>query len=157
MRDSEKVAVARVADRPVVEGVRRGKADPKHNSAVLKNAARPQERGADGANAGLGRTACHLLQPSFVQRLDVVVQQQQEIAGGERRAGVDQAGEVERTAEAQYVDAFRSERIEVVEGRGIGRPVVDHDQLMRVEIDRPPQRVQTRLQEVEAVASRHQY
>jgi len=79
MGDAQQVGISGIIRCAVVEGVGRREARAQHYAAVLNHAARPGEQRADGADIGIAQARAHLVEPGAVERLNVVVEEQQKI------------------------------------------------------------------------------
>lgn len=110
--DAQQVGIAGVALDAIVEGVQRREFRPEHNATVLNDPAWPQQRRAHGADIRLSNTAQHFLQPARLQGLNVIVEQQQEIAHRLRRAAVDDAREIEGAGNRQHAPPLRGDLLE---------------------------------------------
>ena len=92
MGDAKQVAIAGIVRGAVVEGMGRGEVRTQHHAAMLNHAARPGEQRADGANIGVGQARAHLIKPVAVERLYVIVEEQETIGNGFARREIVKAG-----------------------------------------------------------------
>ncbi len=133
-----------------------GDADAEHRAAMLQPAAGVEQPGADRADLRPHGAGDHLRQPVGGDDVDVVVEQQQDLAARLGRGAVVQRGEVERAGRGQ--DAQARVAAQAVE-QGVGRrrlaAVVHHQHFERGVGGAVQQPVEAAFEQRGAVARRH--
>jgi len=133
---------------------------PDDDADVVQRAVGVDELRADGAHAGPRDPADHVLQPAGFERVDVVVEVEDERRVDQRQRQVHQVRIVERRRPvrrphhaAAHVGA-PLDRVEVAQHIEVARVVVHDDQFHVAPVHRLAEQLHAFLEQVEAVAGR---
>ncbi|MEI9905145.1 MAG: hypothetical protein WDN06_15180 [Asticcacaulis sp.] len=103
----------------------------RRHAGVLKVARRVQQAGADDTHIRTGREGEHGAEPVAVQRLNVVIEEQQRIVPGLAGAKIAQFGEVERRVVADDANVGPGRKpLQARQHGRVGRAIVDDDDVL---------------------------
>ena len=136
--------------------------EPENHAAVLQSPIRIQQLGPNGTNAGAQCMRHHLPQPAAVDHLDVIIEEQQDLARRDGGGTVVQISEVERPRKCQHLNTGHScQSVQQLKRRRIAAAIVDDQDLEAGIVRSLEQAIDARRQKIVVIPGgddhRHQW